>query len=73
MVRLAVPAKTPAEVIRRLHQEAVKALNLPNVKQRLIEDASIVVGAGPEEFGKFIKSERSRWGEIVRKAKLQAD
>jgi tripartite-type tricarboxylate transporter receptor subunit TctC len=70
---LLVPAKTPTDIIKRLHQEAVKALNTPNVRQRLIEDASISVGTGPEDFGKFIKSERSRWGEIVRKAKLQAD
>jgi tripartite-type tricarboxylate transporter receptor subunit TctC len=70
---LLAPAKTPPEIINRLHREAVKALNTPSIKARLIEDASVAVGAGPEEFGKFIRTERTRWGEIVRAAKLKAD
>ncbi|WP_051155373.1 Bug family tripartite tricarboxylate transporter substrate binding protein [Noviherbaspirillum massiliense] len=70
---LLAPKGTPKEVVARLHKDAVKALNSPNVKQRLQEDASISVGAGPEEFAKFIKAERVRWGEVVRKAKLKAE
>jgi tripartite-type tricarboxylate transporter receptor subunit TctC len=70
---LLAPKGTPQEVIARLHKDAVKALNSPNVKQRLQEDATISVGAGPDEFGKFIKAERARWGEVVRKAKLKVD
>ncbi|MDB5838985.1 MAG: hypothetical protein JWQ23_937 [Herminiimonas sp.] len=70
---LLAPAKTPPEIIERLHREAIKALNTPNVKARLIEDASVAVGSSPEAFGKFIRTEKTRWGEIVRKAKLKAD
>lgn len=70
---LLAPKGTPQEVVSRLHKEAVRALNSPNVKQRLQEDASISVGAGPDEFAKFIKTERIRWGEVVRGAKLKAD
>jgi tripartite-type tricarboxylate transporter receptor subunit TctC len=70
---LLAPKGTPQEVVERLHKEAVKALNSPNLKQRLLDDSAISVGAGPNEFAKFIKAERVRWGEVVRKAKIKAE
>lgn len=70
---LLVPAKTPQPVIKRLHEEAVKALNTPTVKARLLEDASVPVGSAPAEFAKFIKDERARWGDVVRSAKIRAE
>jgi tripartite-type tricarboxylate transporter receptor subunit TctC len=70
---LLVPAKTPQPVIKRLHEEAVKALNTPNVKARLVKDASVAVGSGPAEFAKFIRDERARWGDVVRNAKIRAE
>jgi len=70
---LLVPAKTPEPIIKRLHEEAVKALNSATVRERLLEDASIPVGSSPSEFATFIRDERARWGEIVRKANLRAE
>jgi tripartite-type tricarboxylate transporter receptor subunit TctC len=70
---LLVPAKTPEAAIKRLNDEAVKALASPAVRERLLEDASIPVGSSPAEFATFIHDERDRWGEIVRKANLKAD
>lgn len=67
------PAGTPKEAIERLQAEAAKALKAPTVVQRLEEDASVPVGSTPEEFGAFIESERTRWGEIVKKAGLKAE
>jgi tripartite-type tricarboxylate transporter receptor subunit TctC len=70
---LLVPAKTPEAAIKRLNEEAVKALASTSVRERLLEDASIPVGSSPSEFATFIGSERARWGEIVRKADLKAE
>lgn len=70
---LLAPKGTPKEVIARLHKDAIKALKSPNVKLRLQEDATISVGTGPDEFAKFIKAERKRWSEVVRKANLKID
>lgn len=70
---LLVPAKTPANVIDRLHAEARKALLSESVKHRLEEDSSTPMPLGPQDFSAFIAKEQKRWGEVVRKARLSAD
>lgn len=70
---LLVPAKTPANVIDRLHVEARKALQSDSVKHRLEEDSSTPMLLGPRDFSAFISKEQKRWGEVVRQARLSAD
>lgn len=70
---LLAPAKTPADVVTRIHEAAVKALQVPAVLERLKADATLASPMGGEQFGRFIKSERERWGDVVRKANLKAD
>jgi tripartite-type tricarboxylate transporter receptor subunit TctC len=70
---LLVPAGTPPAVVARLHDEAVKALQSPTVRERLEQDSSEPVGSTPEEFRAFIRTEAVRWGDVVRKAHLHAE
>ena len=70
---LLAPAKTPAPVIARLHEAAAKALNQPAVQERLIADGSVAAPLNGPQFAAFIKSERERWGDVVRKARLKVD
>ncbi|MDM0118125.1 tripartite tricarboxylate transporter substrate binding protein [Variovorax sp. J22R133] len=67
------PAKTPPEIVARLYDAAVKALSVPAVRARLEEDGSTASPMAPAEFAKFIKTERDRWGNVVRKAGLKAE
>lgn len=70
---LLAPAKTPPEIVSRLHDAAVKALSVPAVRARLEEDGSTAAPMTPAEFAKYIKAERERWGNVVRKAGLKVD
>jgi tripartite-type tricarboxylate transporter receptor subunit TctC len=70
---LLVPKGTPPAAVARLHDEAVKALQTPMVRERLAQDSSEPVGSTPEEFSAFIHTEARRWGEVVRKAHLTVD
>ncbi len=70
---LLAPAGTPASVIERLHQAALKALQTDSVRERLAHDASEASGAGPAEFAAFIDTEEKRWGQVVRSARLSAE
>lgn len=70
---LLVPKGTPPAAVARLHDEAVKALQTPMVRERLAQDSSEPVGSTPEEFSAFIHTEAQRWGEVVRKAHLTVD
>jgi tripartite-type tricarboxylate transporter receptor subunit TctC len=60
------PAKTPKPVINRLHDDIVKALQQPDVKQRLTAIGFEIVGSTPEEFGAYIKSEIKKWEKVVK-------
>ncbi|HET7669498.1 MAG TPA: tripartite tricarboxylate transporter substrate binding protein [Burkholderiales bacterium] len=65
---LVAPAKTPRFVVDRVHAETVKALKNEAVVQRLATSGSQVIGAGPEEFDRLIKSEIARWNKVLTEA-----
>jgi tripartite-type tricarboxylate transporter receptor subunit TctC len=62
------PAGTPRPIIDRLNQEIVKALRLPDVRDRLIADGTDPVGNTPEEFAAYIKSETDKWTRVIKAA-----
>jgi tripartite-type tricarboxylate transporter receptor subunit TctC len=64
------PAGTSAEIIRRLHAEFVKALGSTEVRARLTEDGFQVVGNTPDEFTRFIASEKDKWAKVIAAAKI---
>lgn len=70
---IAAPAGTPAEIITRLNGEAKRALNHPDMGQRLIAEAFEPIGSTPEYLGNYIKSEIVRWGAIVKASGAQVD
>jgi tripartite-type tricarboxylate transporter receptor subunit TctC len=70
---LLAPARTPAPVIARLQEAAEKALQMPAIKERLKADGSVAAPLDGPQFAAFIKAERERWGDVVRKAKLKVD
>jgi tripartite-type tricarboxylate transporter receptor subunit TctC len=70
---LNAPAKTPNEIIRRLAQEAAKAVKSPAVLQRFSADDAEAIGSTPEEYAKYIAAEQARWKEVIQKANIKAD
>jgi len=67
------PAKTPRAIIDKIHAEVVKALNSPDVRERLVAMGSDPVGSTPEEFHAFIKREHARWGKVIRDNNIRAE
>lgn len=65
---LMAPAGTPREIITKLHQGVVLALNHPEVKQRFMQSGAEPVGSTPEEFAAVIRSDLAKWGRVVRTA-----
>ena len=57
---LLVPAATPREIVRVLNAHVLKALAMPEVQQRLIDNGYDVQGGTPEEFRKRIDSDIAR-------------
>ena len=65
------PAKLPASVMARLHQEVVRVLARPEVRDKLFQAGVETVGNTPEEFSATIKSEMARVGKLVREAGIR--
>jgi tripartite-type tricarboxylate transporter receptor subunit TctC len=57
---LVAPAKTPAAIVNRLHQEIVRVLNSPDVKERFHNGGMEVVGNSPEQFAQAMKADIAR-------------
>ena len=70
---IVAPAGTPNDVITRLHNEMTKALNEPDVREKLAGLGAEPVGNTPAEFAAMIKSETAKWSRIVKDAKITAE
>lgn len=68
-----VRSGTPADLIARLHAEAVRALNAPDVRDKLVGMGATPVGNTPAEFARLVGAESARWGDVIRKAGIRAD
>jgi len=67
------PAKTPRPIINKVHGEVVKALNSPDVREKLVAMGSDPVGSTPEEFYAHIKVELERWGKVIRDNNIRSE
>lgn len=69
---LVAPAGTPVDIVNKLHQEIVRILALPDVKEKLAE-AGIDSGSStsPAEFSAFIAREAVRWSTVVKETGIQ--
>ena len=65
------PAGVPAEIVRRVHAEAAKAVATPEVRNELEKQALIPVGSSPEEFNAFLQKDVARYGGIAKKIGIQ--
>jgi tripartite-type tricarboxylate transporter receptor subunit TctC len=63
-----VPARTPPEIITKMHADTVTTLADPTVKRRLEELALFVVGSSPAELAAFLKAETDKWGPVIKAA-----
>jgi tripartite-type tricarboxylate transporter receptor subunit TctC len=70
---IVAPAGTPSQVIDRLHSEMTKALNEPDVREKLAGLGAEPVGNTPAEFTATIRSETAKWSKIVKDAKITAE
>ena len=68
-----VPAGTPKVIITQLNSEIVKAVNMPDLRQRFSELGFETVGNSPQDFQKFLQQEVAKWGTVVKAANISAD
>ena len=69
---LFAPARTPEVIVRRLNQEVVRFLTLPETKARLFDNGVDVVGSSPEELAAIVNSQRDQLGRVIKAAGIRA-
>jgi tripartite-type tricarboxylate transporter receptor subunit TctC len=67
------PAHTPADVIARLNKALVAAINLPDIKERLISYGLKPTGTSPAELAAIQKADAAKWAPIVKASGFVAD
>ena len=68
-----VPKGTPSEVIEKLREATVRAINSEAVKARLENDGAEPIGNRPEEFAAMMKAESRRWAEVIKESALSLE
>ena len=58
---------------KRIANEVAAIVRLDDVKERLDSMGTIPVGGTPAEFELFLTSETTKWGKVIREAKITAD
>lgn len=62
------PAGTPRAIIDKLHDNVVKVMAMPDVRERLINLGIDPVSTTPEQFAKHIAVEKQKWADVVKRA-----
>jgi tripartite-type tricarboxylate transporter receptor subunit TctC len=67
------PAGTPAPIVARLYAEIKKAVEQPDVKDKLTVLGFVPVLNTPDEFASRIALEMTKWGKVVREANIKIE
>src|SRR4029077_8175696 len=67
------PANLPRPIVARLHDEFVKALNRPDVRERIVVDGSEPAGTTPEDFRNFMLADLAKWAKLVKESGAKLD
>jgi tripartite-type tricarboxylate transporter receptor subunit TctC len=68
-----VPAKTPSDIVRKIHTDAVAALADPAVRDKLKQMGYVSVGSTPGELAKMLKVETAKWAAVIKDAGLKVN
>ena len=68
---LLAPAGTPRSIVDRIHKAAVDSLKSPAVLQTFESQGMNATPTTPEQFAQYIASERKKWSQVVRLAKIE--
>jgi len=70
---MSAPAKTPRPILEKLNREVNKALQMPDVKQRLDQLGLEIEGGTSEKFDAFIKSQAARLNDLIKAGAVQVE
>jgi tripartite-type tricarboxylate transporter receptor subunit TctC len=70
---LYAPRGTPSAIVQKLNAEIAKILALPEARQRLLELGHEAAGGTPDSLDRFARSEREKWGPLIKSAGMKLE
>jgi tripartite-type tricarboxylate transporter receptor subunit TctC len=67
------PAGVPKEIVDRLNSSFVKAIDHPDVRERLRQEGVSVSPMDADTFSRFVEAEVARWAPIVKSSTAKAE
>jgi tripartite-type tricarboxylate transporter receptor subunit TctC len=67
------PAKLPDKITTRLNEEINKAINNPELKERLSAEAIQPMPMSPDAFGQYIRQDIARWTLVAKERRIEID
>ena len=62
------PAGMPRDIVARIHGDVVKVLNMPALKEYCAKQWLEVDGNTPDQFAAYMKSEYTRWQDLIKRS-----
>jgi tripartite-type tricarboxylate transporter receptor subunit TctC len=62
---VAAPAAVPKDVVARLNREIVKVMQMPDIRERFMQQGIDPETSTPEQFARLIRDEYARWTKVI--------
>ena len=72
-IAMFLPAGTPPEIAQRLNEAVNRAIQAPDIRERLESLAFEPVGGTQAQFAEYVKAEIAKWGKVVRATGAKSD
>ena len=66
------PAHLPKDIQQKIEQAAMKAMQAPEIREKLVSQGFEPVGSTGADFARFIAEEDAKYAKIVKDANIQA-
>jgi len=70
---LLLPAKTPRDIVGKLHDAVVKTINTPAVHEKLVATGADPYTMTVEDFSRFLRADIERWDKVVKAAGVKIE
>ena len=70
---LVVPSATPSEIVSRLNAEFRKAINTPEIRQKLIDFGIDPLQSSPQDASAYFRSETAKWAKVIADGRISVE
>jgi tripartite-type tricarboxylate transporter receptor subunit TctC len=70
---LLVTAKTPREIVTKLHEAIVATVKTPSVREKLMEVGADPKTMAPDEFARFIREDIAKWDKLIKSVGIRIE